>query len=221
MGGNEMSTMISRSHPRISTAALLSVLTAALFALCLSACSGPSARIRDPGEDSLVDSTRGGVVTYRSIIDSALKDLSKQYRLENKNVTTFNKLRVFFAGVDNSTSEELGSWRAQINGIIDNRINASGDFMDISYERFVKPALDELGIRRDSFGIPKHRRAFAQLMEQEGNPVDAVLYAKLTQGNSRAGNLKQSDYILFFELLNLKDGTRLLAQGEISKEYTR
>lgn len=198
--------------------AVLSLSTVALLTFAFVSGCGPSARVRSPDEASLVGTKRAGAVVYRNVIDQALADLSQKYRATNKNVETFNKLRISFVGVDNKTNEELGSWRHQINGIIDNRINVSGDFVDISYERFVKPALDELGIARSSFVLPKNRRAFARLMEQQGNPVDGILFANMTQGDTRAGGLKQSDYVLFFELMSVKDGTRITAHGEISIE---
>lgn len=216
-----MKSMCATVRLGIIERTMLSVLTGALLLLSQPSCSEPSGRIRDPNEESLVDAQRAGVVVQRKIIDAALKDLSTRYREKQVESEKFNKLRIFFAGVDNKTSEELGSMRHQMNGIINDRINAAGDFLVISYDRFVKPALDELGIRRDAFAIPDNRRSFAILMEQEGNPVDAVLYADLTQASSRAGNFKQSDYVLFFEILSLKDGTSLRAQGEVSKEYTR
>ena len=183
--------------------------------------SAPKARVRQAGELSLVDDTRAGAVVYRQVIDQALKSLSDKYRAKTAGQATFTKVKVAFLGVDNSTNEELGSWRQQINDIINRSVNESGDFLDISFERFIKPAMKRTGVRKEFLALPADRRKLTQVLEQSGSPVDAFLFASLSQGNSRAGGLTQSDYLLTLELMDTNDGTRIMATGELSKEYSR
>lgn len=200
---------------------LVSRLAACALLVVTSAACTPRARIRDPGEDSLVGDTRAGAEVYRNVIDQALTELSGKYRAQQRGTALTRRIRVAFMGVDNATNEELGSWRDQINDIINLSVNNSADFIDISYERFVKPAISEVGVSRDKLFLPANRRKLATILEQSGNPIDALLFGKLTQGDTRAGNLKQSDYLLTMELMNVEDGTRLMSVGEISKEYAR
>ena len=184
-------------------------------------CGGRSARIRNEGEASLVGDRRAGASVYRNLVDGALRDLLDEYRARLRGQPTATRVKMAFVGVENATREELGSWRDQLNEIIDDRINYAGDFTDLSFENFIKPAMREAGVATRQLGLPAHQRKLAAVLEQNGKPVDYFLFAKLTQGDTVAGDLKQSDYLLTFELLNLSDGTRLRARKEISKEYSR
>lgn len=198
------------------------VLAAFIVAESLVGCGGPSARIRDKDEPSLVGTRRAGASVYRNVVDGALKKLSERYRGETRSQDTVTKIRMAFVGVENATTEELGSWRDQINAIINESINYAGDFIDISFERFIKPAMREAGVTSAQLGsLPRSQRAVAQVLEQNGKPIECLLFAKITQGNTRAGNLKQSDYILTMELVNISTGRALIASDEISKEYSR
>jgi hypothetical protein len=207
---------MSVRRARLVSAALTLVLGASM-----TGCGGRSARVRDPGEESLVGERRAGAETYRNLIDGALKDLSDQYRAQTRGQQTFSRIKMSFVGVENATNEELGSWRDQINEIITDRINFSGDFTDVSFDNFVKPVMDEVGVNTRQLVIPAHQRKLATALEQKGSPVDYLLFAKLTQGDTRAGDLKQSDYLLTMQLMNLSNGTFLSARKEISKEYSR
>ena len=199
-----------------------SLMATLCFATLLTAsCSAPKARIRHASEDSLVGDTRAGAVVYRNIVDQALKSLSDKHRQASGEQEGFSKIKVAFLGIDNNTNEELGTWRQQINDIVNRAVNESGDFLDISFDRFIKPALVQTGVRKEFLAIPAERRKLMEILEQGGNPVDAFLFASLTQGNTRSGELEQSDYVLTLELMNTADGSRMMAHGELSKEYQR
>lgn len=208
------------TFPRSLSALLLLSLT-----LVLPAC-GPShtGRIMSDDEADLVGSRRAGGATYRTIIDGALKELSEEYRSTHRGQPAFSKIKVAFVGVDNATNEPLGSWRDQINEFINLGIYDSGDFQDISYERFVKPAIEEVGVSRDKLILPRNLRALSEVLEKSGNTVDALLFAKLTQGDTLASNIKQADYLLTLELVRVSGdntGTRVMARKGLRKEYTR
>ncbi|MBI4586562.1 MAG: hypothetical protein HY717_21335 [Planctomycetes bacterium] len=188
--------------------------------LIFCACGGPSGRIKEKGEASLVGDRRAGTVVYRRLIDGSLKELSLKFRLAARN-SNAPKIRVAFFGIDNRTNEELGSWRDQLNDIINGAINESADFQDVSFENFVKPALETAGVKPDRLVIPAEARKLLAVLEKNNQVLDAFLFARLTQGDTTQGNLKQSDYILTFELVNPLDGIRLMSREEISKEYTR
>lgn len=191
-----------------------------LFLGLFLGCGGePRGRIMGEGEDNLVDARRLGAAGYDIVVDKALNELFMKWSANQAGA--IQKLKVVYMGLDNRTNEELGSWRDQINAIISNQINAAGSFIDIDYDLFVKPALREAGVGPKDLVIPKNFRAFAQVLERRDRPLDFLLFAQLTQGNTRAGPLRQSDYLLTLTLLNPETGVPIKAAGDLRKEYTR
>ena len=198
----------------------LTFLLLAVAVASLTACT-PRARIRGADEESLVGDRRAGAAVYRTVIDQALIELSTKYRAQIRNDLDQSRIKVAFMGIDNRTNEELGAWRDQINDIINSALNESGDFLDISFEYYVVPALRRASVNKEDLVLPADYRRFAEVLEASGRPLDALLYGRLSQGDTRSGNLTQSDYLLTFELMNPLNGTRLNATGELSKEYAR
>ena len=193
----------------------------ALAVLGHAGCSGPSGRIKEKGEASLVGDRRAGAVEYRRLMDDSLKELSSKFR-DATRLSNAPRIRVAFFGIENKTNEELGSWRYQINDIMNKAIYGSADFQDISFDRYVKPALDTAGVKPENLVIPAEARKFLAVLEKNNQVLDAFLFSSLTQGDTTQGNLKQSDYVLTLELINPLDGQRLaMSNAEISKEYTR
>lgn len=206
---------------RVSAPLALAAIAAPVVLAVLAGCGGPSARIMRTDEPSLVDTQRAGPVVQRQLIDEALKKLSAEYRARTRGQPTFTRIRMSFVGVENATNEELGSLRQQMNDIVNQAIYNSGDFTDLSFRNFVQPAMDEAGVGMRQLGMPRYQRELAGVLERQGNPLDSLLFARLTQGDARAGNIRQSDYLLQFELVNLADGTRVLSTAEVRKEYVR
>lgn len=208
---------MKKKMSRSIRAALLVLVAGAV----LAGCGGPSGRIRSQDEESLVGARRAGAPTFRNLIDGAMKKLVQKYRDQTRNQAAVSRIKMAYVGVDNRMHEELGAWRDQINSIIDELVNRSGDFMDISFENFVLPAMKAAGLTTHQLVLPANQRKLAAVLEQNGKPVDYLLFAKLSQGNTRAGDLKQSDYLLSLELVNISNGTRIVVSQEISKEYRR
>ena len=89
----------------------------------------------------------------------------------------------------------------------------------------MKPVLDDLRISTDKLVIPSNQRKLAAALEKNGAVVDALLFGKLTQGNTTASNIRQADYRLELVLLDIvgatTSGQPLIASEGLRKEYTR
>ena len=86
--------------------------------------------------------------------------------------------------------------------------------------RFVEAGLREGRLRPDELFLPNNQRTFVAIMEQQGNPFDYLLFAKLTSGTTRSnGSDYQRDYLLTLELVNIHNGTSQKTSEKIRKGY--
>jgi len=114
----------------------------------------------------------------------------------------------------NKTNEDLGDFLEHIFNLIDTSIEFSSQYRSIS-RRFVQAALRESRLRPDELLFPKHRRQFIKILEAQGNPVDFLLFSRLTSGTTpRRDGVKHRSYILTLELVDVKT-------GDSDKESTR
>ena len=128
------------------------------------------------------------------------------------------KMRVCFVGVENKTAEEIGDFKEQIYENIDSRLLECGTCAPIS-RRYVEAGLRELRLRPDELFMPHHLRSFVGVMEQQGQPFDYLLFAKLTSGTTRQNKDYQRDYLLTLELVDIRTGEQDKQSAEISKGY--
>ena len=132
--------------------------------------------------------------------------------------STFPK-KICFCGIENASAEELGDFNEQLYEIIDQQIIGAQDYAPIS-RRFVEAGLREGRLRPDELFLPNNQRTFVEIMEQQGNPFDYLLFAKLTSGTTRSnGSDYQRDYLLTLELVNIHNGTSQKTSETIRKGY--
>ena len=62
-------------------------------------------------------------------------------------------------------------------------------------------------------------RTFVQVMEQQGQPFDYLLFAKLTSGTTRENHDYQRDYVLTLELVDIRTGEQDKQSAMLSKAY--
>ena len=67
--------------------------------------------------------------------------------------------------------------------------------------------------------VPEQMLAFAGKMEQQGQPIDYLLYATITSGTTRENRDYQRDYVLTLELVEVGTGTYDKQSAELSKGY--
>ena len=127
-------------------------------------------------------------------------------------------MRICFVGVENKTAEEIGDFKEQIYEQIDTRLLESNTFAPIS-RRYVDAGLRSTRIRPDELFVPDAMRTFVQVMEQQGQPFDYLLFAKLTSGTTRENHDYQRDYVLTLELVDIRTGQQDKQSATLSKAY--
>lgn len=184
------------------------------------------ARVLKPGEKGMVGSHAAGQETFTPLIDEAVgKLLARHETSPYRQVSTGGpemlpppKVRVCFVGVENCTAEEIGDFKSQIYERIDARLLECGTVTPIS-RRFVDAALFETRLRPEQVFIPQNMRMFVGILEQQGQPFDYLLFAKLTSGSTRENKDVQRDYDLVLELVNVQTGEQDKQIATISKAY--
>lgn len=192
--------------------------TLLLLATCaLFACeSGPSGRIMSDTEDDNVGNRSAGAPAFDRLISNVVERQLKDHSAAH----TFSpKVKVVCLPVENASSEELGDWQEHIYELIDSSINRSDRYAMIS-KRYVNAALREARLRPDQLFIPGNRRTFAAILESQGEPVDTMLFPKLTSGTTPSAGVTQRNYLLTLELVDLKSGySKKFSSDALRKEY--
>lgn len=128
--------------------------------------------------------------------------------------------RVCFVGVENCSSEELGDFKEHIYELIDSQVSQAPEFSLLS-RRVVEAALVETRLRPDSLLVPRNMQLFTSVLQRDGQPVDYLLYAKLTSGTTERNSSSQRDYLLTLEMVDTRTGHSNKQQAEIRKGYHR
>ena len=182
---------------------------------------GQVGEVMKDGKKDMVGSHAAGAETYKPMIDEALgKLMARQGGLQPASAPGPAPKRICFVGLENASSEDLGDFKEQIIEIIDTKINTSGVFMQIS-RRFTESGLRDARIRPDDLFKPAKQREFLAIMEQQGQPFDYLLFAKVTSGTTRNNDATQKDYMLTLDLVNIQTGTQDKESASIRKGYRR
>ena len=126
--------------------------------------------------------------------------------------------RICFIGVENRSAEEIGDFKEQIYQCIDMHIVQSHVFQPVN-KRFVDAGLMQMRMRPDQVFVPANMRAFAGMMEQQGQPFDYLLYAVVTSGTTRDNKEYQRDYVLTLEMVEVRSGQYDKQSASLSKDY--
>jgi hypothetical protein len=199
---------------------------ALLGSTCCLGCRGYQyARVIKPGEKEMVGSHAAGQETFKPMIQEAVgKLIAKHEGQAYMQVSSPGqplpppRMHICFVGVENHTAEEIGDFKEQIYEIIDAKLLESSTFAPIS-RRYVDAGLRESRLRPDQLFIPDNMRMFAAILEQQGQPFDYLLFAKLTSGTTRENKDYQRDYLLTVELVDIRTGQVDKQNAEISKGY--
>lgn len=213
----------------MSRAALRGWFIVGLYLLVVATgCKGKQyARVIEPGEKEMVGSHAAGQETFRPLIDEAVVKLLARHEEAPSHMQQVStgpeilpppRMRVCFVGVENKTAEEIGDFKDQIYESIDTRLLECGSCTPIS-RRFVEAGLSEARIRPDQLFVPENMRTFVGIMEQQGQPFDYLLYARLTSGTTRENKDYQRDYMLTLELIDIRTGEQDKQSAMLSKGY--
>lgn len=177
--------------------------------------------IKDDQAD-MVGSHAAGAETFNPLIDESVAKLLGRQEMQFHQVSYSGgppvKKRICFVCVENRSIEELGDFKEQIYEQIDSQILQAQMFEPIS-RRFVDSALYETRLRPDSLFVPENMRLFAAALEQQGQPFDYLLYAKLTSGTTTSNHDYQRDYLLTLEMVNIHTGHYDKESAKVRKGY--
>jgi hypothetical protein len=195
-----------------------------LIILAAGCRSTQTAQVVKPGEKELVGSHAAGGETFGPLVDESVSKLLSRHGRGNQppglaqDVSQQTPLRICFVGVENRSIEEMGDFKDQIYQKIDSRILESQVFQSIS-QRYVASGLQQCGYRVDELMNPEKMRVFTQVMEQQNQPFDFMLYATITSGSTQSNKDYQRNYLLTLELLNVHNGQYDKESAEIEKKY--
>jgi hypothetical protein len=197
-----------------------------LLVLVAAGCRGTQyARVIQPGQSEMVGSHSAGQETFRPLVDEAVAKLLARHEAPQLMQVSAGpellpppKMRLCFVGVENKTAEEIGDFKEQIYESIDTRLLECGTCAPIS-RRYVEAGLMQTRIRPSDLFVPDNMRTFVAIMEQQGQPFDYLLFAKLTSGTTEQNKNYQRDYMLTLELINVQTGEQDKQSAMISKGY--
>lgn len=171
----------------------------------------------------MVGSHTAGAETFNPLIDESVAKLlgrqDAQFHMASaQGMQQPHPRRICFIGVENRSAEELGDFRDQIYEQIDTQILQAPMFESVS-RRFVDAALYETRLRPDQLFLEHNRQIFAAALQQQGQPFDYLLYARLTSGTTQNNHDYQRDYLLTLELVNVHTGQYDKESAKIRKGY--
>lgn len=179
------------------------------------------AKVKRPGDPSMIGSHQAGGETWRPLMDEAVAKLLGRHAVARQPLPAGQvppPLRICFVGVENKSSEEIGDFKDQIYEQIDAKILASQVFQSVS-RRYVEAGLLQTRLRPDVLMVPENMRVFTAIMEQQGQPFDFLLYATITSGTTRENKDYQRDYLLTMELIDVHNGQYDKQSAALSKGY--
>lgn len=199
---------------------------ALLMLALLVSCRGMQyARVIKPGDQEMIGSHAAGQETFEPLIDEAVTKLLARHEPHGNPMVSPEgeylppqRMNICFVGVENKTAEEIGDFKEQIYELIDSQLLESSTFAPIS-RRFVDVGLRTTRLRPDELFIPDNMRHFQAALEQQGQPFDYLLFAKLTSGTTQSNRDYQRDYVLTLELVDIQSGQQDKQSAKLSKGY--
>lgn len=203
--------------------ATLAIIVASLLVAGSAGCRGYSyGHLVKNNQPDLVGSHTAGAEVFNPLIDESVARLLDAQLQQNPPMIGPDgqpiPRTVCFVGVENKSSEELGDFKDQIYEQIDTQITRAPSFRVIN-RRVVDAALHETRLRPDALLVPTNMQLFTAVLQRDGQPVDYLLYAKLTTGSTERNSSTQRDYQLTLELIDIATGSQTKEFASIRKGY--
>ncbi len=177
------------------------------------------AHVLAPDKQDMVGTTAAGGEVYKPLVDEAVAKLLGRHTIGIHTASTAaTHQRICFVGLENKSAEELGDFKDQIYQLIDTQLHSSHVYQPVN-KRFVDAALRETRLRPDQLFIPGNMRMFTAILEQQGQPIDYLLYATLTSGTTQSGKDYQRDYLLTLEMIDVSTGDYDKESAMLRKGY--
>ncbi|MEM8736304.1 MAG: penicillin-binding protein activator LpoB [Planctomycetota bacterium] len=181
-----------------------------------------------PDKQDMVGSHTAGSEVYKPLVEESVAKLLGACEVSLASATLapdgtpavglMAPKSVCFVGIENHSAEELGDFKEHLYELIDSRISQSPSFDPLS-RRVVESALQHTRLRPDSLLVPDNMQQFTAVLRRDGQPVDYLLFAKLTSGTTERNASSQRDYLLTLELVDTYTGSSYKQQAEIRKGY--
>jgi hypothetical protein len=173
-------------------------------------------------QTDLVGSHAAGSETFNPLVDEAVAKLLSRQEVHVHPTSYAPDVipvkRVCFLGIENYSAEEIGDFKEQLYEQIDARLRESHAFDALS-RRYVEAGLRETRLRPEMLFNPEHMRSFSAMLEQQGQPFDYLLFAKLTSGTTQRNHNTQRDYLLTLEMVDIRSGRSDKESAKIRKGY--
>jgi len=189
----------------------------AVAGIVLVSCKDPQGRVMEDSEEDYVGAKNAGAEAYNRLIAGSVEKLLQSHSAARAGT---GKLSVATLPVENAGTEELGDWQEQIYELIATSINQSDRYETVN-RRFIEQALREARLRQEQLFIPSHRRTFLQLLETTNNPAQLLLFPKLTSGTTVSDDVKQRNYTLTLDLVDVETGKDYKVAERLRKAYTK
>lgn len=202
-----------------------------VFVLGTLGCKGYQlGHILKPNDKDMVGSHSAGAGTYNPMVDEAVGKLLGEVDQTEGNFSRIGggpnpdpdivkqPLKICFVGIENRSAEELGDFKEQLYEKIDTLVNDHWTAESIS-RQYVDAGLELTRLRPEELFQPENMRIFSATMEQNGQPFDYMLFAKLTSGTTIKNTSKQRDYLMTLSLVNVRDGRQFKQSAEVKKGY--
>lgn len=192
-----------------------------LLTLLASGCGNHQfAHVLKDQQRDMVGSHEAGAETFNALVDESVSKLLGRQIAESADPVSGGSMpkRICFVGVENRSSEDIGDFKDQLFEQIDSAVASSGAFETVS-SRFVENGLGQLRLVPADLMVPSHRLAFQDVMQQNDQPFDYLLFGKLTSGTTTSNKSEQKDYLLTLELIDLSDGSFDKESAMIRKGY--
>lgn len=181
------------------------------------------AHVLSSDDKDMVGSHTAGAETWKPLVEQSVGQLLARQCSEIHPASLTgdglpDKKHICFMGVENKSAEELGDFREQIYDHIDSIVSQSEQFKLVS-KRFVDAGLKECNLKPDELFVPANQRMFAEAMEQAGNPIQYLLFAKVTSGTTASNGDYQRDYQLVLELVDTSNGEYDKESATLRKGY--
>ncbi len=184
-----------------------------------------TAQVLSDDKADMVGSHAAGAETFKPLVQESVGKLlgrqqQSQFQMVSQSELPPPPKTICFVGVENKSAEEIGDFKDQIYQAIDTKILECGSFRAIN-QRFIQAGLRETRLRPDELFVPANMRAFAAVLEQEGQPVDYLMYATITSGTTKSNKDYQRDYMLTLEVINVRTGQTDKESAELRKGYNK
>ena len=210
----------------------LCVLALSFWVMLLSSgCRLQEGKIVSSDTPNRVGSHKAGSEVYETVaeaafagliaeLDRATSTIEDDVQFEVRGEKEKKRLKVCFAGVENSGGEDMGDLRENLNETIRGLISQSDRF-EIVDERMMAALLRKSGMRLDDLLVSDNLTAFLENADKDTEWIDYILFAKVTTATTKDNSDSEVHYSLNMDLVDVHTGASIRHTEQMKKHYNR